>query len=55
MLLSTVGICDDGSRYGGGVDVQPPPPKHYSPIYYNLSDIVAVSGCGAENGSAGGQ
>ena len=40
---------------GGGGDIRPPPPKHYSPIYCDLYNIGDVSGGGAADGRMGGQ
>ena len=55
MEVSTIGRGDVSGVTGGGGDVCLPPPKLYSPIYRNSSDIGAVSGCGVATGSAGGQ
>ena len=51
--VSTVGRSNDRGGTGGGGDVRPTPPKHYIPIYRNLSNIGAVSGGGLETRSMG--
>ena len=53
--VSTIVGGDGGRGHGGGLDVSPLPPKHYSPIYCDSSNIVAVSRGGAATRSSGGK
>ena len=53
MGVYTIGRVDDGGGPEGGGDVYPLPPKHYSPIYPNSSNIRAVSGGGVATGREG--
>ena len=55
MGVSTIGGGNVDSGTGGGGDVRPLPPKHYSPIYLNSFDIGYVSEDIEVTGSACGQ
>ena len=55
MGVYTIGGGDVGGGPGGGRYVCNTPPKHYSSIYRDSSDIGAVTGGGAATGSVGGQ
>ena len=46
MRVSTVGRINVRGGTGGGGEIYPPAPKHYIPIYRNLSNIGALYGGG---------
>ena len=55
MSVSTIGIGGVRGRPGGCGNVSPLQPKHYIPIYHDLSDIGAVYGVREATKRAGDQ
>ena len=55
MVVSTFDIENVGGRPRGVGDIRPLPPKHYSPIYFDLSDIGVVYGGIVANRSSCGK
>ena len=50
--LPTDGRGNDGSGFGEGGDIRPPPPEYRRPVYHDFSDTGSMSGGGATDESA---